>query len=256
MKKEIREFVIVERKLLADGRYALLKAEPLQGVLPDIVPGQFVQVDADCKGVLLRRPISINYVERDRRRLWLLIRDAGTGTHRLVHDTKEGQRLNMVLPLGNGFTVAKAGSRVLLVGGGVGVAPLLDLGRELKEQGVCVEFLLGARSRADLLEPELFRAIAPVHVTTEDGSEGTRGFVTDHEAMSRAYDMVYCCGPQPMMKAVAAAARKSGSPCEVSLENMMACGLGACLCCVEKTVKGNVCVCTEGPVFNIDQLTW
>ncbi|MDE6062764.1 MAG: dihydroorotate dehydrogenase electron transfer subunit, partial [Duncaniella sp.] len=95
-----------------------------------------------------------------------------------------------------------------------------------------------------------------VHVCTEDGSEGVKGFVTAHPCLEEEYFRYYCCGPAPMMKAVAAVARRNGTDCEVSLENMMACGLGACLCCVEKTVKGNVCVCTEGPVFNINELTW
>ncbi|MCH5245101.1 MAG: dihydroorotate dehydrogenase electron transfer subunit, partial [Muribaculaceae bacterium] len=93
-------------------------------------------------------------------------------------------------------------------------------------------------------------------ISTEDGTAGQSGLVTTNSAFTREWDMVFCCGPAPMMKAVAAICRKQGIECEVSLENMMACGVGACLCCVEKTVKGNVCVCTEGPVFNIKELTW
>ncbi|MDE6509571.1 MAG: dihydroorotate dehydrogenase electron transfer subunit, partial [Muribaculaceae bacterium] len=92
--------------------------------------------------------------------------------------------------------------------------------------------------------------------TTDDGSLGHRGVVTTHPRLQRPVSHSFCCGPAPMMKAVAAAAAKLGASCQVSLENMMACGIGACLCCVEKTVRGNVCVCTEGPVFNINQLTW
>ena len=93
-------------------------------------------------------------------------------------------------------------------------------------------------------------------MTTDDGSEGEKGFVVNSSAWNSQWDYIYCCGPAPMMKAVAVLAREKNIPCEVSLENMMACGLGACLCCVEKTVKGNVCVCSEGPVFNINDLTW
>lgn len=258
MKKQITDFTVEERTLLAGGRYGLLKLRPADGsaLSPDIRAGQFVQVDAACKDVMLRRPISINFVDRERNLLWLLIRDAGKGTRSMIHDVAPGGKLNLVLPLGNGFSIAPAGSKVLLVGGGVGVAPLLQLGHDLKAAGSEPEFLLGARTEADLLEMDAFERTGKVNVTTEDGSAGTRGFVTNHESMGKKYDMVYCCGPAPMMKAVAAAARATGSPCEVSLENMMACGLGACLCCVEKTVKGNVCVCTEGPVFNTEQLTW
>ncbi|MDE6524115.1 MAG: dihydroorotate dehydrogenase electron transfer subunit, partial [Paramuribaculum sp.] len=110
---------------------------------------------------------------------------------------------------------------------------------------------------ADLLELDEFKRIGTVHIATDDGSAGVHGLVTQHPAIdSQDIDCIYCCGPAPMMKAVAAIARQNNVACEVSLENMMACGLGACLCCVENTVKGNVCVCTEGPVFNITQLTW
>ena len=163
-----------------------------------------------------------------------------------------------MFPLGNGFSPAgRQGEKVLLVGGGVGVAPLLDYGKYLKEHGAEPVFLLGARSKSDLLEQELFNAIAPVYVTTEDGSEGEKGFVTQHSLLKKeTFDRISVCGPKPMMVSVARYAKATGTPCEVSLENMMACGLGACLCCVEKTVKGNVCVCKEGPVFDINDLTW
>jgi dihydroorotate dehydrogenase electron transfer subunit len=96
-----------------------------------------------------------------------------------------------------------------------------------------------------------------VFVTTEDGSEGEKGFVTNHSIWdSEHFDQISVCGPKPMMMAVAKMARERNTPCEVSLENMMACGLGACLCCVEDTNEGNVCVCKEGPVFDIDRLKW
>ena len=107
------------------------------------------------------------------------------------------------------------------------------------------------------MEIECFKQFGEVFVTTEDGSLGEKGFVTNHSVLAKAhYSRISVCGPKPMMVAVARFASSFGISCEVSLENMMACGLGACLCCVEKTVRGNVCVCTEGPVFNINQLTW
>ena len=103
----------------------------------------------------------------------------------------------------------------------------------------------------------MFENLGKLYVTTEDGSLGEKGFVTQHSILNKEkYDMIMVCGPKPMMIAVARYAKNTRTDCEVSLENMMACGLGACLCCVEKTVKGNVCVCSEGPVFNIKQLTW
>lgn len=134
---------------------------------------------------------------------------------------------------------------------------MLYLGRTLKEQGYEPEFLLGARSASDLLELDLFREYGPVHITTNDGSMGEAGFVTQHSILSQVrYDRIYCCGPKPMMQAVAKYAKENSIDCEVSLENMMACGVGACLCCVENTKEGHVCVCKEGPVFNIEKLLW
>ncbi len=118
-------------------------------------------------------------------------------------------------------------------------------------------FLLGARTATDLLEMELFESTGRVLVTTEDGTAGEKGFVTNHSVLqNEKFDMISTCGPKPMMMAVARYAREKTINCEVSLENLMACGIGACLCCVEKTVEGNLCACKEGPVFNIKKLLW
>ena len=139
----------------------------------------------------------------------------------------------------------------------MGVAPLLYLGKVLKEKGLEPTFLLGARSAKDLLMLSEFEKYGRVLVTTEDGTMGEKGFVTNHSVLQQEqFDMIQVCGPTPMMKAVARYASEKGIECEVSLENLMACGLGACLCCVEKTKEGNLCVCKEGPVFNIKRLLW
>ena len=238
------------------GRYSLLKLTHEQ-TLPEMVPGQFVEVRVDnSPSTFLRRPISINFVDRDANELWLLVAAIGEGT-RHITTLKPGDTLNCVLPLGNGFTIPKSSSdRVLLVGGGVGVAPLLYMGAEMKRNGIEPTFLLGARSAADLLEIDLFRRYGRVCITTEDASEGEKGFVTNHSVLGEKFDMIATCGPKPMMVAVARYAYKAGVECEASLENMMACGLGACLCCVEKTTEGNLCVCKEGPVLNIKKLLW
>ncbi|MCH5346625.1 MAG: dihydroorotate dehydrogenase electron transfer subunit [Muribaculaceae bacterium] len=255
MKKEI-VIARVDEACRLNGLYTLLKLSRTDGgSFAGTRPGQFVEVQVPGGETLLRRPISVNNVD-EAGRLWLLVRKAGRGTARLVEMTA-GDSLNIVTPLGNGFTVDFApGSRVLLAGGGVGVAPMLYLGKYLKDKGVDVEFLLAARSKGDLLELEEFEKIAPVNISTDDGSAGEPGLITANSALGRDWDMVCVCGPAPMMRAVADICRRRDIECEVSLENMMACGVGACLCCVEKTVKGNVCVCTEGPVFNIKQLTW
>lgn len=256
-KKYMLDMKVVANTALGS-MYALLKLTPADGTtLPQIEPGQFVQVEvSDSKMTYLRRPISVNYVDCEDNTLWLLVRKAGEGTRHLAAATV-GNIINVILPLGKGFgLIGDAAKRVLLVGGGVGVAPLLYLGKRLLDAGVKPEFLLGARSASDLLMLEEFEAIGKVYSSTEDGSAGEKGLVTTNSIFSADFDKIYCCGPMPMMKAVAALARQKGVECEVSLENKMACGLGACLCCVEPTVKGNVCVCTDGPVFNIDSLLW
>lgn len=239
-------------------RNILLRLTDPTAPLPDCHPGQFVEVKVDGSDkTFLRRPLSIHFVDRVNNELWLLVQMVGDGTRALAN-LQTGKTLNVLLPLGNGFSpVQLQGERVLLVGGGVGVAPLLEYGKYLCEHHATPIFLLGARKREDVLQLDRFKRYGEVYVTTEDGSLGEQGFVTQHSILQNStFDRISVCGPKPMMQAVAQYARKSHLPCEVSLENLMACGLGACLCCVEKTIKGNVCVCTEGPVFNINDLTW
>lgn len=238
-------------------KHVLLRLSSPDG-LPEMLPGQFVEVRVDdSPSTFLRRPISINNVDEEAGELWLLVATIGDGTRRLGR-LCVGDTLNCLLPLGNGFTMPSSPSdKVLLVGGGVGVAPLLYFGRKIREMGGEPTFLLGARTGSELLELEMFRAAGRVLVTTEDGSLGEQGFVTNHSALqSEHFDFISTCGPKPMMVSVARYAKSRGIECEVSLENLMACGLGACLCCVENTVEGNVCVCKEGPVLNIRKLKW
>ena len=256
MKKYILDLTVssVER---VNEKYVLIRLTD-SAPLPEMMPGQFVEVRVDeSPTTFLRRPISINHVDYEKNELWLLVATIGDGTRRLGR-LHEGDVLNCVLPLGNGFTMPTSPSeQILLVGGGVGVAPLLYFGERIKAMGGKPTFLLGARSAKDLLEMDLFRAVGDVYVTTEDGSEGEQGFVTNHSILSkRKFDRISTCGPKPMMMAVARYAYKNGIECEASLENKMACGVGACLCCVEKTVEGNKCVCKEGPVMNIKKLSW
>lgn len=237
-------------------RYVLIKLTD-RNPLPEMLPGQFIEVRVDGSSTtFLRRPISINFIDRKQNELWLLVATVGDGTHKLV-ELKEGDQLNCLLPLGNGFTPVHEGEKVLLVGGGVGVAPLLYMGAQMQQMGMEPTFLLGARTAKDLLLLDMFNRFGRVFVTTEDGSQGENGFVTNHSILSdERFDRISTCGPTPMMKAVARYARSKGIDCEASLENLMACGLGACLCCVEKTTEGNLCVCKDGPVFNIKRLLW
>ena len=256
MKKNILDLTVNSVEALSD-KHVLIKLTD-DKPLPEMLPGQFVEVRVDnTPSTFLRRPISINNVDYDHNELWLLVAAVGDGTRQL-QKLQKGDRLNCVLPLGNSFTMpTDSTQKVLLVGGGVGVAPLLYFGKRIKAMGGEPTFLLGARSAKDVLERELFEQVGRVLITTEDGSEGEKGFVTNHSVLAQEhFDRISTCGPKPMMMTVARYAFKNDIECEVSLENKMACGVGACLCCVEKTVEGNKCVCKEGPVMNIKKLTW
>lgn len=254
MTKQITDFRLVEKRDY--GRSALLQLRS-ERALPEIAPGQFVQVRVDgSPSTYLRRPISIHDVDAAKNEITLLVQQVGEGTRQLAV-AEAGDTLNMVLPLGNGFTLPGSGERCLLVGGGIGIAPLYYFAKVLNEKGIRPTLLLGGKSASDLLRLEDYQKLGETYVTTEDGSLGEKGFVTMHSVwQQKSFDKIYVCGPKPMMKAVAKLAAERNVWCEVSLENLMACGLGACLCCVEDTVDGHVCVCKEGPVFNTRRLKW
>ena len=252
--KQIADFKLIAKQDF--GRSVLLILRSLQP-LPDIMPGQFVQVRVDgSPSTYLRRPISIHDVELEQNEITLLVQQVGEGTRHLAA-AEDGDTINMVLPLGNGFSLPEKGERCLLVGGGIGIAPLYYFAKVLNAKGVRPTLLLGGKAETDLLRLADYQNLGETFVTTEDGSLGEKGFVTMHSVWQKqSFDKIYVCGPKPMMKAVAKLAAEKNVWCEVSLENLMACGLGACLCCVEDTVDGHVCVCKEGPVFNTRRLKW
>lgn len=258
IKKNVLDMVVVDNQELSNN-YFLLKLTPSDSSveLPYAEAGQFVEVRVDnSPTTFLRRPISINFVSFETRELWLLIQKIGDGTKTLAKMAKN-DILNIIYPLGNSFSIPESkDSRVLLIGGGVGVAPMLYLGKVLSDRGITPDFLLGFRSQSDIVLLDEFKKYGNVHITTEDGSFGEKGYVTNHSILENSIDMIYTCGPKPMMMAVARMAKNNHIDCEVSLENTMACGFGVCLCCVENTVDGHVCVCKDGPVFNINKLQW
>lgn len=250
------DLVVKENKTLNDQYSQLILTSSLK--LPKMLPGQFAEVRVDnAPNTFLRRPLSINYVDESKNELWLLIQKVGEGTEKLCL-LKPGEILNLLLPLGNSFSEpASKDAKILLVGGGVGVAPLLFWGAYLNNRGYTCNFLLGGRSKNNLLQLDEFKKFGNVYTTTENFTDGEKGFVTQHSILSKkSFDTIYSCGPTAMMQAVAAFATTTNAFCEVSLENMMACGFGACLCCVTDTIDGHICVCTEGPVFNITKLKW
>ena len=256
MKKFMLDLLVKSNSRLNDQYFLLILTHTAP--LPEMLPGQFVEVRVDnSPTTFLRRPISINFFDKENNELWLLIQKVGDGTRKLG-ELKPNDSVNLILPLGNSFSLPQShDAKLLLVGGGVGIAPMLFWGAKLKEMGFKPIFLMGGRSEANLLQLDEFKKYGELYCTTEDGSVGEKGFVTNHSILTDInFDAIYTCGPTPMMKAVAAYAHKNNVDCEVSLENTMACGIGTCLCCVTDSVDGHVCVCTEGPVFNITKLKW
>lgn len=256
MSKQIADLkVIGNRRLNID--FIILELSRGDHKLPEMRPGQFVQALVEgSPGTFLRRPLSIHDVDYGNNTFKLLIQIAGNGTRQLS-TLKNGDSLNLVFPLGNSFTMPAQGERVLVVGGGCGIAPLLFLAKTLKKNGHTPDILLGFRNKERIIEYEQYLQIGKVFVTTDDGSVGEKGFVTGHSMLhNNIYRRVYCCGPESMMRAVAKWAKENDSICEVSLEHLMACGFGVCLCCVVDTVKGHLCTCTDGPIFNIKDLKW
>jgi dihydroorotate dehydrogenase electron transfer subunit len=255
MTKRIETLKVVDNKSLKKD-FFVIELESGSS-LPEMFPGQFVEALVEgSQDTFLRRPLSVHDADYKSNRLKLLIQVVGKGTERLSL-LSPGSSLNLIYPLGKPFTLPGKGKRVLMVGGGCGIAPLLYLGRYLKSHGIVPDILLGFRDKDRVLEYSDYESIGKVYLTTEDGSAGEKGFVTDHSLLKNgSYDRVYCCGPERMMKRIAEWCTKNGTDCEVSLENLMGCGIGVCLCCVVDTVKGKLCTCTDGPVFNIKELKW
>ena len=255
MAKKVEDFTVRNNIRLNSDIFILELTTSEQ--LPEIKPGQFAQLMVEgSPDTFLRRPFSIHDVDYSSNSIKMLIQIAGDGTHRLSQ-LKTGEKLNLVYPLGNSFTIPGKDSNILLAGGGCGIAPLLYLGRYMKSSGLKPQLLLGFRDSERIVEYSEYESIGPVWLTTEDGSRGEKGYLTDHSILRKErFDHVYCCGPEPMMKAVAGYCRGTGTDCEVSLEHLMACGFGVCLCCVVDTVRGKLRSCTDGPVFNTKDLKW
>ena len=254
-KKILHDLTIVKKVHLNKRHFILVLHAP--ELLPQFLPGQFVQVlIKDSSSTFLRRPFSIHTIDPAMNTFSLLIQIKGEGTRHLSL-CQEGEKLNVMYPLGNSFSLP-SGKNVLLVGGGCGVAPLLFLAQWLKEQDVNVTMLTGWKRKEDIFEIEAYEKCGELLVTTEDGSEGETGVVTLHSIFKsgRKFDKIYCCGPDRMMKSIAHMAKRKDIDCEVSLENTMACGFGVCLCCITPTLHGNQRVCMEGPVFNTKELGW
>ena len=240
-----RLFEIQSNEQIAKNVYRMQLAGDTTGILP----GQFVNIRV--AGQFLRRPISVcNITEaRGERReargvLTIIYKVVGVGTE-AMSQLPIGIQLDILTILGNGYDLTKAGDKPLLVGGGVGVPPMYMLARQLREMGKEVKVILGFNTQDEVFYEEDFRALGcDVTVTTVDGSHGVKGFVTN--AMDRQQSYYYTCGPLPMIKALIQTAGTHG---EVSMEERMGCGFGACMGCTIQTTQGPKRVCKEGPVF-------
>lgn len=251
--------VITSQVALTEGIYSMwLKFPEDYNVAGMAVPGQFISLYCHEGSRLLPRPISICEINETDRLLRMVYRIAGEGTKEFSMLTA-GDMIAVVGPLGNGFSL-KEGSAVL-IGGGIGIPPMLQLARTLSDAGQKVQVVLGYRDDELFLKKE-FEAYADVFVSTEDGSVGTKGNVIDAmKEQKLTADTIYACGPIPMLRGVKEFAREKNIPAQISMEERMACGIGACLACVcqSREIDGhshvnNKRVCKDGPVFDAEEI--
>lgn len=237
-------FEITENIRLAKSVYRMKLSGDTSAVT---AAGQFINIQLD--GFYLRRPISV--CDCDEGCITIIYKVVGRGTE-VMSQMKVGQTLDVLTGLGNGYDLAPSGNAPLLLGGGVGVPPLYMLAKKLKAEGKSVSVVLGFNTENEVFYEQEFKALGcEVTVVTADGSYGKKGFVTD--AMPESYTYFYTCGPEPMLKAVCRAAKTSG---QLSFEERMGCGFGACMGCSCKTLTGNKRICKEGPVMRKEELLW
>ena len=256
-KKIKKEAKVISQKLLAEGIYDLwLETE----IAENTHPGQFVGVYTVNKAALLPRPISVCEVNDDRTAIRLVYRVVGTGTAEFSL-YQPGDYMMILGPLGNGFPLDKAaGKRVVLMGGGIGVPPLLETAKKLNG-AADVKAVMGYRNSEVFLSDD-FKKYVDLYIASDDGSVGTKGNVIDAIKENKIdCDVIFACGPMPMLKGVKAYAQENGIKAYLSLEEKMACGVGACLGCICKTKETdnhshvkNARICTDGPVFDADDL--
>ncbi len=238
-------YEIISNKALTDTVYRMELAGDTSAITK---PGQFVNIKLE--GQFLRRPISI--CDWDDTTITLIYKVVGVGTRQMSR-MEPGKKLDLLVGLGNGFDVTKSGDKPLLIGGGVGVPPMYGLCKRLLAEGKPVTMIMGFNTAAEIFYAEEFRALgADVIIATADGSVGIKGFVTN--AMDGVdYTYFYTCGPEPMLKAIDKVASTSG---QLSFEERMGCGFGACMGCSCKTKYGNKRICKDGPVLEREEIIW
>jgi len=255
--KVVADHKVISTQYLTEDSLVIQLESPNE--IPKIKPGNFAEIHINNNpDVFLRRPFSILDVDYQNRLISFFVKIIGKGTKQ-IGQYKTGEKINLIYPLGNSYSVSQKDSKILMVGGGSGIAPFILLGKDLHEKGIESTMLIGGRTKSDIFLTDEFSKYSKLLVTTEDGTSGEKGLVTQHSIFKGdklQFDKIYTCGPDPMMHAIARIAQDHHIPCEVSLENTMACGFGICLCCVTNTQEGNKRVCIEGPVFNSNYLKW
>ena len=245
--------VVISQEQIADGIFSMwLRTEAAETA----VPGQFISMYTNDGSKLLPRPISICEIDKENGALRVVYRVTGenTGTKQFS-EAKAGDTIPVIGPLGNGFPLEKAeGKKAFLMGGGIGVPPILELSKQL--QNCEKQIVMGYRDEHTFLK-EQFEENGTVYISTENGSVGTKGNVMDAiRENGLTADIIYACGPTPMLRAIKNYAEENGIECYISLEERMACGIGACLACVCKSKEkdhhtnvNNKRICKDGPVF-------
>lgn len=253
--------VIVSQEQLADQIYSMWLQFPTDYNAAEMaVPGQFISMYCKEGSRLLPRPISICECDPGEAKLRVVYRVVGDGTEEFSK-MQAGSQIDVMGPLGNGYSCRQG--KAILIGGGIGIPPMLELAKTLKKEGVEVQAVLGYRD-ADLFLKQEFDAYVQTYVSTEDGSVGTKGNVIDAiRAENITGDVIYACGPMPMLQGVRDYAAEQQIEAQISLEERMACGIGACLACVcqseEKDAHSNVHnkrICKDGPVFDAREITF
>lgn len=244
--------IILDKKQLSPSFFKL--AIQSKYISENSLPGQFIELRVSTEQApLLRRPFSIHNTDKTNNSIEVLFEVLGDGTQ-LLSKRKQGEAINVLGPLGTGFNI-KSSNTAILIGGGMGVAPLFFLAKEVVAICKSVIVLIGAKTKEQVMcEDDLKKLGAQVFVSTDDGSYGQKGLVTD--LINIQPSIIYACGPQPMLKSVASLAAKNNIYCQVSLEAFMACGIGACKGCAIKSTSGYKMVCKDGPVFSSKEIIW
>lgn len=252
---------VLENNKIAPEHYRITLAAPK--ISREALPGQFIMAKcSDATDPLLRRPVSFNRIDREKGTIDILFKVVGKGT-RLLSEIEPGEDIDIIGPLGNGFKIDASRQIAVLAGGGAGIAPLLALAKEIAPKIKARYALIGANNINNVILEDDFKELGfEMVISTDDGTYGKKGLLTTvmleiiGSKIEAANSFIYACGPRPMIKELESISTQYKIPCQLSLEEWMACGIGACNGCTVKTKKGYKKVCSDGPIFNAGELLW